>query len=93
MFRLALAGVYPAYSLLLCGGLGFGGQFCEQIKGLFEINFQPSTGKAAVRADGLMQNLISGQKIKIILAKTPSSKVQSFEEIKLWLKLGWVKIF
>ena len=41
---------------------------------------------------GLMQNLISEQKIKIILAKMPSSKVQSFEEIKLWLKLGWIKI-
>jgi hypothetical protein len=42
---------------------------------------------------GLMQNLISGQKIKIILAKMPSQKVQSFEEIKLWLKLGWIKIY
>ena len=41
---------------------------------------------------GMMQNLISKQKIKIILAKNPSSKVQSFEEIKLWLKLGWIKI-
>ena len=41
---------------------------------------------------GLMQKLISGQKIKIILAEMPSSKVQSFEEIKLWLKLGWIKI-
>jgi len=37
MFRLALA----------CGS-GFGGQICEQIKGLFEINFQPSRRKAAV---------------------------------------------
>lgn len=42
---------------------------------------------------GLMQNLIAGQKIKIILAKMPSQKVQSFEEIKLWLKLGWIKIY
>ena len=41
---------------------------------------------------GLMQNLISNQKIKIVLAKTPSQKVQSFEEIKLWLKLGWIQI-
>ena len=41
---------------------------------------------------GMMQNLISKQKIKIILAKNPSSKVQSFEEIKLWLKLGWIKV-
>ena len=42
---------------------------------------------------GLMQNLISGQEIKIILAKMSSQKVQSFEEIKLWLQLGWIKIF
>lgn len=41
---------------------------------------------------GLMQNLISGQNIKIILAKMPSSKVQSFKEIKLWRELGWIKI-
>jgi len=41
---------------------------------------------------GLVQNLISGQDIKIILAKMPSRKVQSFEEIKLWLKLGWIEI-
>jgi len=41
---------------------------------------------------GMMQNLISKQKIKIILAKKPSSKVQSFEEVNLWLKLGWIKI-
>ena len=40
---------------------------------------------------GLMQNLISDQKIKIILAKRPSQKVQSFEEIKLWLKLNLLK--
>jgi len=45
MFRLALA----------CGS-GFGGQFREQIKGLFEINFQPSRHKAAVRADGFQEN-------------------------------------
>lgn len=41
---------------------------------------------------GMMQKLISKQKIKIILAKKPSSKVQSFEEVNLWLKLGWIKI-
>lgn len=41
---------------------------------------------------GLMQNLISNQKIKIILAQKPSPKVQSFEEINLWLKLKWIQI-
>jgi hypothetical protein len=43
-------------------------------------------------AYGLMQNLISGQKLKIILAKMPSQKVQSFEEIVLWKKLGWIEV-
>jgi len=36
LFRLALA----------CGS-GFGGRFCEELPGFFEINFQPSRRKAA----------------------------------------------
>src|SRR3989344_9581874 len=44
-------------------------------------------------AFGVMQNLLNNRKIEIILAQMPSSQVQSFEEIKLWLKLGWIKIW
>lgn len=37
-------------------------------------------------------NQIDRKKIKILLSQMPSSKVQSFEEIRLWLKLGWIQI-
>lgn len=38
------------------------------------------------------QNLVYNKNIEIVLAKMPSDKVQSIDEIKLWLKLGWVKL-
>ncbi len=41
---------------------------------------------------GMMQNFLSNHNIEIVLAKRPSSEVQSFEEIDLWLKLGWIRI-
>jgi len=41
---------------------------------------------------GMMQNFTSNHKVEVVLAKMPSSKVQSFEDIELWLKLGWVRI-
>ncbi len=42
---------------------------------------------------GIAQNLIYGKQIRIILLKMPSKKVQSYDEIKLWLKLGWIELF
>lgn len=39
------------------------------------------------------QNLINNKKIKIILLKKPSKKVQAYEEICLWLKLNWVSLY
>jgi len=39
------------------------------------------------------QNLLYGKKIDIILAKMPSEKVQSFDEINLWLEIGWIRLF
>lgn len=41
---------------------------------------------------GLSQNLIYDKNIELILLKMPSKKVQSYDEIKLWLELGWIKI-
>ncbi|RJO62039.1 hypothetical protein C4544_00880 [candidate division WS5 bacterium] len=38
------------------------------------------------------QNLVYNKNIEVILAKMPSEKVQSIDEIKLWLELGWIKI-
>jgi hypothetical protein len=42
---------------------------------------------------GVSNNLLYGKKIEILLLKMPDSKVQSYDEIQLWLKLGWIKIF
>lgn len=41
----------------------------------------------------IAQNLVYGKKVQVILAKMPSEKVQSIYEIKLWLELGWIKIY
>jgi len=38
------------------------------------------------------ENLIDRKKIKVLLRQMPSPKVQSFDEIRLWLKLGWIQI-
>lgn len=40
----------------------------------------------------MMQRLVGKQKITVILAKMPSPRVQSYEEIVLWLKLGWIRL-
>ena len=41
----------------------------------------------------LMQNLVYNKNIQIIILKMPSTNVQSYEEINLWLKLGWIKLY
>lgn len=41
---------------------------------------------------GLMQNFLSNHKVEVILAKMPSSDVQSFEEVELWMELGWIRV-
>ena len=38
-------------------------------------------------------NVLGKNKIRILLLKMPSKEVQSYEEIALWLKLGWVELF
>ena len=38
----------------------------------------------------LAQKLISGQNIKLILAHLPVPEVHCYNEIILWLKLGWI---
>ena len=42
---------------------------------------------------GVAQNLIHGKKIEIMILQVPESRVQSHEEIELWLKLGWIKLY
>ncbi len=41
---------------------------------------------------GLAQKLVSGQNIKLIIAHLPAPEVQCYNEIMLWLKLGWIEI-
>lgn len=41
---------------------------------------------------GVIQNSVYDKHIKTILLKMPSKEVQSFDEIELWLKLGWIEI-
>jgi len=41
---------------------------------------------------GLAQNLVYGKNIKLILAHMPAKEVACYDEIVLWLKLGWIEI-
>ena len=43
----------------------------------------------AEMAFGVAQNLLYGKNIKVLLARMPAKNVGCFEEIKLWLRLGW----
>lgn len=42
---------------------------------------------------GVAQNLIHGKNIEVMLLQVPESAVQSHEEVELWLKLGWIKLY
>jgi len=42
---------------------------------------------------GVSQKLLYQKNIDIILLKMPSEQVQSYNEINLWLKLGWIKLY
>ncbi len=42
---------------------------------------------------GVTQNLIHNKNIKVILLQMPEKRVQSYDEINLWLKLNWIKLF
>jgi hypothetical protein len=43
-------------------------------------------------AFAVAQNLVYDKDVKVLLAKMPSKKVQSINEIKAWLKLGWIEV-
>ena len=44
-------------------------------------------------AFGLAQKLVYNKKIELVILKMPSENIQCYEEIKLWLKLGWIKLY
>ena len=43
-------------------------------------------------AFALAQNLIYNKTIDLIILKMPNKEVQCYEEIKLWLELGWIRL-
>ncbi len=42
---------------------------------------------------GLAQKLIYKRNIELVILKIPSKEVGCYEEINLWIKLGWIKLF
>lgn len=42
---------------------------------------------------GLSQKLIYNKNIELVILKVPSPDVGCYEEINLWLKLGWIKLY
>lgn len=42
---------------------------------------------------GLAQKLVYGKNIELIILKMPSIEMQCYEEIDLWLKLGWIRLY
>ena len=42
---------------------------------------------------GLEQKLIHNKNIELVILKEPSQDVGCYEEIDLWLKLGWIKLY
>ncbi len=42
---------------------------------------------------GVVQNLIYNKNIEVMLLQMPERNVQSYDEIMLWLKLGWIKVY
>lgn len=42
---------------------------------------------------GLSQKLIYNKNIELVIFKMPSTNVGCYEEIDLWLKLGWIKLY
>lgn len=44
-------------------------------------------------AFGIVQNLNYNKNIEIILLQHPDKNIPSYDEISLWLKLSWIKLY
>ena len=67
---------------------------------LFVMNEDKNNIKGYIGAEsyaelafGVVQNLIYNKNIDLIVLKMPSHEVQCYDEIKLWIELGWIKLF
>lgn len=47
----------------------------------------------AEMAFAVAQKLIYGKDIEIILFQMPEKSVQAYEEVVLWLELGWIRLY
>jgi hypothetical protein len=47
----------------------------------------------AEMAYAVAQNLLHDKKIEVVLRQMPDKSVQAYDEIVLWLKLGWIKLY
>ncbi len=61
-------------------------------------NFDKNGIKGYVGAAGFAElayavdRKLNGENVEIFILYEPSSQVQAYDEIQLWLKLGWIKI-
>lgn len=67
---------------------------------LFVMNEDKNNIKGYIGAEsfaeltfGLMQNLVYKKNIDLVVYQMPSKNVSCYEEIKLWLELGWIRLF
>ena len=42
---------------------------------------------------GLSQKLVYNKNIELVILKIPDTDIGCYEEIDLWLKLGWIKLY
>ena len=42
---------------------------------------------------GISQKLVYHKNIELVILKMPSEDIGCYEEISLWLKLGWIKLY
>ncbi len=41
----------------------------------------------------IMQNILHNKNIEIYILKEPAKSLNCYDEINLWLKLGWIKLY
>jgi len=41
----------------------------------------------------VIQNLIHNKNIEIYILNMPSKEVSSYDEVKFWLEIGWIKLY
>lgn len=67
---------------------------------LFIMNEDKNNVKGYIGAEsyaeltfGLAQNLVYKKNIDLVVYQMPSEEVSCYDEVKLWLELGWIRLF